>query len=204
LTTAFDFNTQITSNITIFARWTENDPTPPSLSFVDVNSNDWFYNYVEYVFNSGLMNGISATEFAPNAPTTRAMFVTVLWRLAGEPTANTDNQFVDVVSGTWYTTAVSWAAENGIVLGVSETEFAPHVEITREQMAAILWRNANLPNADGVLPFSDTESISYWSLNAVTWAVENEVLRGNADGTFNPQGLATRAEVAAVLTRIAD
>jgi len=202
-TTAFDFNTQITSNITIFARWTENQ-TWEENPFVDVRENDWFYNYVEYVFTNDLMQGVSATEFAPNAPTTRAMAVTILWRLAGEPTANTQNGFYDVAAGTWYANAVQWAAENGIVLGIGEDLFAPRVEITREQMAAILWRYSNSPNADNILSFSDTESISYWAVNAVTWAVGNDVLRLRANETIAPQALATRTEIAFAMTRIAD
>jgi len=203
LTTAFDFNTQITSNVTLFARWTENQAWEEN-PFTDVRANDWFYNYVEYVFTNDLMQGISPTEFAPNAPTTRAMAVTILWRLAGEPTANTQNGFYDVAAGTWYANAVQWAAENGVVLGIGENLFAPHVEITREQMAAILWRYSNSPNADGVLSLADTETISYWAVNAVTWAVDNDVLRLRANETIAPQALATRAEIAFAMTRIAD
>jgi len=203
LTTAFDFNTQITANITLFARWSENQAWEEN-PFTDVRENDWFYNYVEYVFTNDLMQGVSPTEFAPNSPTTRAMAVTILWRLAGEPTANVQNGFYDVAAGTWYTTAVQWAAENGVVLGIGENLFAPHVEITREQMATILWRYSNSPNADGILSLADTETISYWAVNAVTWAVENDVLRLRANEIIAPQALATRAEIAFAITRISN
>jgi len=181
------------------------DPTPwEENPFADVSSNDWFYNYVRFAYINDLMQGISATQFAPNSPTTRAMAVTILWRLAGEPTANVDNQFTDVAIGTWYATAVSWAAENGIVLGVSETKFAPNAEITREQMATILWRFEGSLNADVTLQFSDTETVSYWAVNAVSWAVDNEILRLRANETIAPQALATRAEIAFAMARIAD
>ena len=211
--TQFDFNTQITGNITIFARWTERIPPhfPDDWQnpFVDVNNNDWFYNYVRYVFTNNLMQGVSPTEFVPNAPTTRAMFVTVLHRLAGSSTANGESQFVDVASGTWYNEAVAWAAANGIVLGVSETEFAPHLEITREQMAAMVYRGLHIfaPNSFATqmhFIFEDADEISPFANNAIQTLANMGIMQGNSDGTFNPQGLATRAEVAAVLQRISN
>jgi len=183
--------------------------TPWENSFVDVSSYDWFYNYVGFAYRNNLMQGVSATEFAPNSPTTRAMFVTVLWRLAGEPTANADNQFADVASETWYSQAIAWAAENGIVLGISETEFAPHVNITREQMAAVIYRSLNVLGFDGAVTqmyfiFEDADEISSFARNAIQTLANMSVMQGNADGTFNPQGLATRAEVAAVMARLSD
>ena len=183
-------------------------PTDPTgLPFVDVNLSDWFYDYIGLTYRNNLMNGISPTEFAPNLPTTRAMFVTVLWRLAGSPTANAQSDFVDVASGTWYAEAVAWAAENGIVLGVGEDLFAPHVEITRKQMAAILYRYQQFGGETHYAvvvgtEFADQDEVSYWAVNAVNEMTIRGVLRGNADGTFNPQGLATRAEVAAVMVRL--
>ncbi|MCL2837613.1 MAG: chitobiase/beta-hexosaminidase C-terminal domain-containing protein [Oscillospiraceae bacterium] len=186
------------------------DPQPPAgLPFVDVNRGDWFYNYVEYAFNNGLMNGVSATHFAPNAPTTRAMFVTVLWRLANSPNIGGESQFVDVASGTWYSQAVNWAAANGIVLGISETEFAPHVEITREQMAAIIYRSLNILLDEWFATqmyfiFEDADEISDFARNAIQTLANMGLMQGNADGTFNPQNTATRAEMAAVIMRLSE
>jgi len=150
------------------------DPTEWENPFIDVNSDDWFYNYVRFAYRNNLMQGISATEFAPNLPTTRAMFVTVLWRLAGSPNIGGESQFVDVTSGTWYVEAVTWAAENGIVLGVGEDLFAPHTSITREQMGLILYRHIG----DEV----------------------DEIM----DRNYVPLNIATRAEVAVVLQRLSE
>ena len=194
------------------------DPQPWQNPFVDVNSNDWFYNYFRFAVQSSLMQGVSATEFAPNLPTTRAMFVTVLWRLAGSPidwyiggvpNAPMRSQFDDVAIGTWYHYPILWAERNSVILGVSETEFAPHVEITREQMAAVIYRglDAFAPNVavtQMYFIFEDADEISGFAKNGIQTLANMGVMQGNADGTFIPQGLATRAEVAAVMARLSE
>jgi len=204
-TVKYDFDIPVTNSFTLYARWISMQICENP--FIDVNSNDWFSRYVELAVENHLMQGVSPTEFAPNSPTTRAMFVTVLWRLAGEPTANADNQFVDVSSGTWYTTAVSWAVQNGMVLGVSETEFVPNVEITREQMAAILYRGLDIFAPDTIVTqvyfiFEDMDEISDFAKNGIQTLANMGVMQGRPNGNFDPQGLATRAEIAVVMSRI--
>ncbi|MCL2838506.1 MAG: S-layer homology domain-containing protein [Oscillospiraceae bacterium] len=179
--------------------------TEPDGNFVDVNENDWFYWYVAYAFDNGLLNGVSATEFAPNAASTRAMFVTVLWRMTGSPSAGASD-FVDVASGTWYSTAVAWAAANDIVSGVGDGLFAPTAEMTREQMATLLYRYQQF---SGQIPpdlvmgreFADWDYISDWAKSSVNVLTIQDILRGDEAGNFNPRRAVTRAEIAAVLYR---
>ena len=118
------------------------EATPEPLPFTDVSETDWFHDAVQYVYDNGLMDGVGDGQFAPNATTTRAQLVTILYRLAGEQAVSGDVAFTDVESGLWYSNAVAWAAQNGIVNGISETEFAPGNNLTREQLATILYRYA--------------------------------------------------------------
>lgn len=181
------------------------EPTDWNNPFVDVSNNDWFYNSVKYAYENGLMYGVSNTEFAPDGDVTRAMFVTVLYRTEGEPYAE-NSSFVDVASDSYYANAVAWAEENKIVSGVSDTEFAPDMSITREQMAAIIYRYAEYKNCDITVNetanYVDSDSVSDYARNAVDWLSEQEIMSGNTDGTFAPQANSTRAQTAAVFMRI--
>ncbi len=180
------------------------------LPFTDVTEGDWFYGCVEYVYENGLMDGVSDTTFEPNGEVTRAQLVTILWRLDGEPVVNYLLSFTDVESGEWYTEAVRWAASEGIVEGVSDTEFAPNAPVTREQFAAILYRYAQYKGMDVVTleenlnGFSDNSSISSYAVQAMNWSVGQGILTGVTDATLEPQGTATRAQCAAMLMRFVE
>ena len=176
------------------------------LPFTDVTEGDWFYDAVRYAYETGLMDGVGDNLFAPNSETTRAQLVTILYRLAGQPAVSGDLPFTDVESGTWYTDAVLWAAQNGIVNGVSETEFAPGEDITREQLAAILYRYAAYQGYDvsqraDLSGFGDASSISGYAQEALSWAHAQGLVLGFEDGSLRPQGNASRAQIAAVLMR---
>ena len=176
------------------------------LPFTDVMEGDWFYDAVVYAYETGLMDGVGDNLFAPNSETTRAQLVTILYRLAGQPAVSGDLPFPDVESGTWYTDAVAWAAQNGIVNGVSDTEFAPGDNITREQLAVILYRYAAYQGYDvsqraDLSGFGDAESISGYAQEALSWAHAQGLVLGFEDGSLRPQGTASRAQIAAVLMR---
>ncbi len=187
---------------------TPNTPTQ-SGSFTDVYSGEWYASAVEFVRNCGLMTGVSETEFAPEADVTRAMFVTVLYRLENQPDLSNEilgYPFADVDAQSWYGNAVYWARQNGIVAGVSDELFAPEENITREQMAAILYRYAKYKAydtaANGNLNYTDSSAISDYAAEATVWAADKGILQGNEDGTFAPAANATRAQTAAVFQRI--
>lgn len=176
-----------------------------TLPFTDVNSGDWFYDAVSYVYANGLMDGVSATTFVPDANMTRAMLVTILWRMEGEPVVNYLMPFTDVDGGAWYAEAVRWAASEGIVTGVSDTSFAPNAEITREQLAAILHRYAGEPaTAANLAGYADGASVSAYAVDAMSWCVEHDIITGTTATTLEPQGTATRAQAAAMLMRFAE
>lgn len=179
----------------------DNTPAPASnLPFYDVKTSDWFYNDVAYCYNAGLMNGMSATLFSPNDTTTRAQFVTVLYRMAKTPdVSKITSPFKDVAPGSWYENAVKWAQSWGVVKGTSDTTFSPDDRITREQMVTMLYRYAGAKDSSGSLNFTDSYRISAYARPAVVWAVQNGIISGMGDGTFNPQGYATRAQLAKVL-----
>lgn len=164
---------KLDANTTVYAKWTE---APVSgLPFGDVKSADWFYNDVKYVYEKGMMAGTAADVFAPNATTTRAMIVTILYRLEGSPAVTGTSAFVDVPAGQWYTDAVNWAAANQIVKGTSATTFAPNDSITREQMAAILYRYAQYKGYDvtkkaDLSGYSDNGQVSAYAKDALAWA----------------------------------
>lgn len=171
--------------------------TTVTLPFVDVTDGDWFYDYIEYAYDNKLMNGMSETEFAPNTAMSRAMLVTILYRLAGSPEVVTTET-------EWYSAGQTWAMEKAISDGTNMTD-----EITREQLAAMLYRYAGMIGADttasgDITIFTDAESVSEYATDAVAWAVANELVNGMGDGTFAPQSSATRAQVAAIFTRAAD
>ena len=176
-----------------------------TLPFTDVNTGDWFFDYVAYVYANGLMDGTSATTFEPNGTMTRAMLVTILWRMEGEPVVNYLMPFTDVDGGAWYAEAVRWASSEGIVEGVSDTSFAPNAEITREQLAAILHRYAGEPaTAANLAGYADGASVSAYAVDAMSWCVEHMIITGVTDTTLEPQGTATRAQCATMLMRFAE
>lgn len=169
------------------------------LPFADVSESDWFSNAVDYVYHKNLMKGNSETQFDPYMPTTRAMIVTILYRLAGEPAVPT-TKFSDVVAGTWYADAISWAAANSIIFGYSNSKFGPDDPITREQLASILYRYTGNPSTiDNLSGFNDQAAVSGYALPAMQWAVEKGIIAGKGNGIVDPQGNATRAEVAVML-----
>lgn len=167
----------------------------------DVSENDWFFEAVKFNVENNLFTGISDNEFAPQMSLTRGMFVTVIYRAAGEPESG-ENQFTDVMPGSYYEKAVSWAVENGIVNGVSENEFAPDENITREQIAVILYNYANGKTSKllSETDFSDVGDVSEWASEAVLWAVENGIITGR-DNMIAPKDIASRAEAAAMIMR---
>lgn len=198
---------KLDANTTVYAKWTE---TPvSSLPFGDVKSADWFYNDVKYVYEKGMMAGTAADVFAPNTTTTRAMIVTILYRLEGSPAVTGTSAFVDVPAGQWYTDAVNWAAANQIVKGTSATTFAPNDSITREQMAAILYRYAQYKGYDvtkkaDLSGYSDNGQVSAYAKDALAWANAAKLINGVTNTTLAPQGNATRAQVSAILHRFCD
>lgn len=198
---------KLDANTTVYAKWTEAPVS--SLPFGDVKSADWFYNDVKYVYEKGMMAGTAADVFAPNATTTRAMIVTILYRLEGSPAVTGTNAFVDVPAGQWYTDAVNWAAANQIVKGTSATTFAPNDSITREQMAAILYRYAQYKGYDvtkkaDLSGYSDNSQVSAYAKDALAWANAAKLINGVTNTTLAPQGNATRAQVSAILHRFCD
>lgn len=174
----------------------------PAFKFTDVSKNAWYYDTVKKVVEKGLMNGISETKFAPELEVTRGMFVTILYRAAGSPEVATATNFADVAADQYYAKAVAWANANGVVKGITETEFAPDNNITREQMAAILYRYAKNKAAAGEITYTDKSTISDYAMEAVAWAKAAGIMEGNADGTFAPVRNASRAEAAAVFVRM--
>ena len=180
----------------------------PKARFDDVRSSSWYQEAVDYVAENGIMGGVSANTFAPNAPATRAMLVTVLHRLAGTPDAEKTHSFTDLASGAWYAGAVAWAAENGIVDGVGDALFAPNAHITREQLAAILYRYAihcdlDVTAAADLNAYADGAQISTWAQDAMRWAIASGLISGRSASALAPQSGATRAEIAQLLMNFA-
>lgn len=169
--------------------------------FFDVPANAWYADAVKYVRNNALMGGTTATTFAPDATTSRAMLVTILYRQAGSPSLQATDGFHDVSSGAWYADAVGWGAQSGIVSGYSDGRFGPNDPVTREQLAAILWRSASSPAAEDGQTFADQGSIAPYAAPAVAWAREQGIVSGKSGNRFDPTGMATRAETAVVLLR---
>lgn len=207
LKTKYDFTEKVTKNFTLYAKWTEKDNGEWKNPFTDVKENDWFYASVKYAYENDLMKGISNTEFAPDSEVTRAMFVTVIYRMENEPQTG-KCAFTDVESDSYYENAVAWANENGIVSGISEECFAPNEPITREQMAAIIYRYAAFKGYDittsSNTSYTDNDNISDYAKDAVIWAAEKSVMTGNTDGSFAPKANTTRAQVASVFMRMVE
>ena len=193
------------SKVTVEAVFTAVEPEPEGLPFTDVTSGDWFYDAVAYVYDKGMMEGTTDTTFAPAMNLTRSMIAQVLYNLEERPEAPGAAGFPDVAAGAWYADAVNWAAARGIVKGYDTGAFGPEDSVTREQLAAILYRYAQAKGYDttqggmAVREFSDSASISDWAQEAMAWAVNAQVLSGKGNGVLDPQGTATRAEVAQML-----
>lgn len=196
------------SAVTVTGSFKAETPAPAALPFTDVKSGNWFYDAVKYAYAQGLMTGTSATTFAPNGTMNRAMIVTVLYRLEKSPAVTGASKFTDVPAGQWYSDAVAWAAANKIVNGYDETTFGPMNAVTREQMAAILFRYEQVKGLENVTleenlnRFPDQNKISAYAIPALQWAVGQKIINGNADGTLDPTGTATRAQVAQIFTNL--
>ena len=179
---------------------------PVGLPFADVSSSDWFYNDVRYVYEKGIMDGTGADRFSPNAPLTRAMIVTILYRMAGSPSVSDSSDFTDVAAGKWFAKAVAWAAANGIVNGYGSGLFGPNDPVTREQLAAILYRYAVYGGMTAVTleenlgSFADTAQLSAYAIQAMNWAVGQGLINGSGSNLV-PKAQATRAQVAAIIHR---
>lgn len=177
-----------------------------TMSFSDVTNSDWFYEDVKYVNEKKLMTGTSDTTFSPNIPTTRGMIVTILWRIEGEPISSGNNHFKDVKNDLYYYTPVIWAAENNIVSGYDDVTFGADDNITREQLATILYRYTSYKGCDVTIEhdltaFADKNEISEYAVNAMTWANFNQIITGTTTDKISPKDTATRCQVAAVLKR---
>ena len=199
--------------VTIEATFAEIEEQPTSLPFNDVSTSDWFYDEVMYAYENGIMNGMGNNQFQPNATTNRAMVVTILYRLAGSPDLSDENlgyPFADVDASSWYGDAVYWARLNGITNGISNTNFGPDGSITREQMAALLYRYADFAGYDvstggmSLSEYADASEISSYAVTAMQWANENGLITGRSATTLAPKGTATRAEVATILMRFCE
>ena len=196
------------SAVTVTGSFKAETPAPVALPFTDVKIGNWFYDAVKYAYEQGLMTGTSATTFAPNGTMNRAMIVTVLYRLEKSPAVTGASKFTDVPAGQWYSDAVAWAAANKIVNGYDETTFGPMNAVTREQMAAILFRYEQVKGLENVTleenlnRFPDQNKISAYAIPALQWAVGQKIINGNADGTLDPTGTATRAQVAQIFTNL--
>mgnify|MGYP005759514377 CR=1 FL=1 len=176
------------------------------LNFTDVKETDWFFKGVEYVVDKGVMSGVSENEFAPSGKLTRAMLVQMLYNMESRPACDAENAFMDVPVGQWYTDAVIWANDAKIVSGMGEGLFAPNMEITREQMVAMLYNYAKYRGYDvtasaDLSAFADNASVSTWAQPAMQWAVAEGYISGMGDNQLAPQGTATRAEIASVIMR---
>ena len=194
--------------VTVSADFVEIQPVL-TVPFTDVKEGDWYYESVAYVYQQGLMTGTSDTAFSPNQTTTRGMIVTILYRMEGSPEAPGWAPFVDVSQGKYYADPVAWAAWNGIVNGKSSTSFAPEEPITREQLAAILYRYAQFKGYDvsaqgDLSQFTDQDKIRSYALNAMSWANAEGLITGKGKGLLDPRGPATRAQVAAILQRFCE
>lgn len=182
-----------------------------TMPFTDVSASQWFYNPVNFVYWNGLMGGVSASQFAPNTTTTRAMVVTILYRMAGSPTVYGTNRFVDVPANTWYSDAVTWAARLGIVEGRTASSFDPNAAVSRQELAAMLYRYArargystSIWEDTNILSYVDAGSVSEYAFTPLQWACGSGVITGLDGGRLDPQGSATRAQLATMLYRFYD
>ena len=186
----------------------EQKPTFTEETFVDVDRNDWHYESVKYVYENNLMQGTGA-GFEPDSKMSRAMLVTVLYRMANPDKKSAEHNFMDVPANDWYSEALAWASESGIVNGINQTQFAPSSDVSREQMAVIIYRFAKIMGYDvsdkaDISTFADTNDISDFAFDAVAWANKKEIVNGTSDKTLSPKDTATRAQVATILMRFCE
>ena len=197
----------LTKNMTVYAGWRA-DETPDTVAnpFTDVFEKDWFYDDAMFVYKNGLMLGTSKTLFSPHGTVTRGMMATILWRMEGSLAPKGENSFTDVEAGRWYADAITWTTENGIFAGYSKDKFGPDDPITREQLTAIFYRYADykgykLTVTENLDKFEDADKITDYAKMVMQWAVGNGLIKGKAETLLDPQGTATRAEIAAMLHR---
>jgi len=197
----------LTKDMTVYALWrVDENPGTGANPFADVSERDWFYGDVMFVYENGLMLGTSKTLFSPHGTATRGMMATILWRMEGSPTPQGKNSFTDVEVGKWYADAITWTAENGIFAGYGKDKFGPDDPITREQLAAIFYRYADYKGYDLTVKgnldkFKDADKITDYAKTAMQWAVGSGLVKGKSGNLLDPQGTATRAEIAAMLHR---
>ena len=197
----------LTKDMTVYAGWrVDENPNTGANPFTDVSEKDWFYGDVMFVYENGLMLGTSKTLFSPHGTATRGMMATILWRMEGSPAPKGKNSFTDVESGKWYADAITWTAENGIFAGYGKDKFGPDDPITREQLAAIFYRYADYKGYDLTVKgnldkFKDADKITDYAKTAMQWAVGSGLVKGKSGNLLDPQGTATRAEIAAMLHR---
>ena len=197
----------LTKDMTVYAGWrVDENPGTGANPFTDVSEKDWFYGDVMFVYENGLMLGTSKTLFSPHGTATRGMMATILWRMEGSPAPKGKNSFTDVEAGKWYADAITWTAENGIFAGYGKDKFGPDDPITREQLAAIFYRYADYKGYDLTVKgnldkFKDADKITDYAETAMGWAVGSGLVKGKSGNLLDPQGTATRAEIAAMLHR---
>ena len=197
----------LTKDMTVYALWrVDENPGTGANPFTDVSEKDWFYGDVMFVYENGLMLGTSKTLFSPHGTATRGMMATILWRMEGSPAPKGKNSFTDVEDGKWYADAITWTAENGIFAGYGKDKFGPDDPITREQLAAIFYRYADYKGYDLIVKgnldkFKDADKITDYAKTAMQWAVGSGLMKGKSGNLLDPQGTATRAEIAAMLHR---
>ena len=197
----------LTKDMTVYALWrVDENPNTGANPFTDVSEKDWFYGDVMFVYENGLMLGTSKTLFSPHGTATRGMMATILWRMEGSPAPKGKNSFTDVATGKWYADAITWTAENGIFAGYGKDKFGPDDPITREQLAAIFYRYADYKGYDLTVKgnldkFKDADKITDYAKTAMQWAVGSGLVKGKSGNLLDPQGTATRAEIAAMLHR---
>ena len=197
----------LTKDMTVYALWrVDENPGTGANPFTDVSEKDWFYGDVMFVYENGLMLGTSKTLFSPHGTATRGMMATILWRMEGSPAPKGKNSFTDVEAGRWYADAITWTAENGIFAGYGKDKFGPDDPITREQLAAIFYRYADYKGYDLTVKgnldkFKDSDKITDYAKTAMQWAVGSGLVKGKSGNLLDPQGTATRAEIAAMLHR---
>ena len=197
----------LTKDMTVYAGWrVDENPGTGANPFTDVSEKDWFYSDVMFVYENGLMLGTSKTLFSPYGTATRGMMATILWRMEGSPAPKGKNSFTDVEAGKWYADAITWTAENGIFAGYGKDKFGPDDPITREQLAAIFYRYADYKGYDLTVKgnldkFKDADKVTDYAKTAMQWAVGSGLMKGKSGNLLDPQGTATRAEIAAMLHR---
>ena len=197
----------LTKDMTVYAGWRmDENPGTGVNPFTDISEKDWFYGDVMFVYENGLMLGTSKTLFSPHGTAMRGMMATILWRMEGSPVPKGKNSFTDVEVGKWYADAITWTAENGIFAGYGKDKFGPDDPITREQLAAIFYRYADYKGYDLTVKgdldkFKDADKITDYAKTAMQWAVGSGLVKGKSGNQLDPQGTATRAEIAAMLHR---